>query len=290
MLRFRTKLEIFGDWINIILLFCVAALMLMPFLYIFSVSFVTLEEYLTSEFMLWPKKWDMGSYEYILASGAFARSLGVSAVITVLGTAINMVLTTTMAYGLTRQVTGQRVIMFLILFTLLFAPGMIPTYLIVKETGLLDTIWSLMIPVAIIPFILIVIRTFMQNIPKDLNEAALIDGANELQIFYRVVIPLSKPAIAAFSLFYAVFHWNNYFTAVLYLNRPEIYPVQLVLRQIVIQSDPTGALGEMLLEDPPPPVTIQMAAIILATVPILIVYPFLQKYFAKGVMLGSIKG
>ena len=164
-------------------------------------------------------------------------------------------------------------------------------YLVVNATGLIDSLWSLMLPVAISPFIFIVLRTFIQNTPSEINEAALIDGANELQIFYKVILPLSKPALAAFSLFYAVTHWNTYFTAILYLNNSDLWPVQLVLRQIVIQSDPKGALGDVVdLENLPPPETVQMAAILVSTLPILIVYPFLQKHFAKGVLLGSVKG
>ena len=291
-MMFRTRGEKLFDGINIFLLALVGVLMLFPFLYIFSVSFSTLEDFLRSEILLWPKTWSTDAYEYILESKAFLRSLGVTAYVTIVGTLVNLFFTATMAYALSRGIMGQRFFLFMVLFAMLFNAGMIPTYLIVKETHLLNTLWSLILPVAIGPFNLLVIRSFFMNIPNELHEAAKIDGANDLRIFASIILPLSKPSLAAFGLFYAVTHWNSYFSAILYINDPRLWTVQVILRQIVIVAEPTAALGtnEMLLENPPPPVTIQMAAILLATVPILIVYPFLQKHFAKGVMLGSVKG
>lgn len=280
------------DRINIVLLGIIGLVMLLPFLYIFSVSFSSMKEYISSDLLLWPKEWVLDAYQYIFGSSSFIRSLGVTVFVTVTGTAFNLLFTSAMAYGLTRRLVGQSFILFLVLFTILFSAGMIPSYLIVKETGLLDSLWALIIPAAIAPFNLIVMRQFFLNIPEELNEAAFIDGANELQTFARLILPLSKPALATFCLFYAVGHWNNYFAGILYLNDPTKWPIQVVLRQIVVLNDPVNSLGavEMLMENPPPPETIQMAAILVATVPILIVYPFLQKHFAKGVMIGSIKG
>ncbi|MFD0868529.1 Inner membrane ABC transporter permease protein ycjP [Chlamydia abortus] len=280
------------DGINIVLLGIIGLVMLLPFLYIFSVSFSSMKEYISSDLLLWPKEWVLDAYQYIFGSSSFIRSLGVTVFVTVTGTAFNLLFTSAMAYGLTRRLVGQSFILFLVLFTILFSAGMIPSYLIVKETGLLDSLWALIIPAAIAPFNLIVMRQFFLNIPEELNEAAFIDGANELQTFARLILPLSKPALATFCLFYAVGHWNNYFAGILYLNDPTKWPIQVVLRQIVVLNDPVNSLGavEMLMENPPPPETIQMAAILVATVPILIVYPFLQKHFAKGVMIGSIKG
>ncbi|WP_144933001.1 carbohydrate ABC transporter permease [Paenibacillus sp. 32O-W] len=280
------------DGINIVLLGIIGLVMLLPFLYIFSVSFSSMKEYISSDLLLWPKEWVLDAYQYIFSSSSFIRSLGVTVFVTVTGTAFNLLFTSAMAYGLTRRLVGQSFILFLVLFTILFSAGMIPSYLIVKETGLLDSLWALIIPAAIAPFNLIVMRQFFLNIPEELNEAAFIDGANELQTFARLILPLSKPALATFCLFYAVGHWNNYFAGILYLNDPTKWPIQVVLRQIVVLNDPVNSLGavEMLMENPPPPETIQMAAILVATVPILIVYPFLQKHFAKGVMIGSIKG
>ncbi|OUS72457.1 ABC transporter permease [Paenibacillus sp. MY03] len=281
------------DAANWLLLAIVALLMVFPFLHIFSVSFSSLRDVLEKEFIMWPTHWVTDAYQTILASNNFIRSLGVSSYITIVGTVVSLLLTATMAYGLTRNVTGQRIILLLIIFTLLFNAGMIPTYLVVKEVGLMNSTWSLIIPSAISAFNLIVMRQFFLSIPNELTEAGLIDGASELRIFTSIMLPLSKPSLAAFGLFYAVGYWNKYFEGVLYLNDSSKWPIQVVLRQIVIMNEATAALGNeamLMLENPPPPVTIQMAAILMATLPILIVYPFLQKHFAKGVMLGSVKG
>ncbi|WP_339217569.1 carbohydrate ABC transporter permease [Paenibacillus sp. FSL W7-1332] len=278
--------------VNISLLLVISAVMLFPFVYLFSVSFSSFEDFLGSKLLLWPSKWTTDAYEYIWASRTFRQALLNTSVVTVLGTIVNLFFTATMAYALSRPIVGQRTVMFMVVFALLFSAGMIPTYLVVQETGLLNSIWSLILPVAIAPFNLIVIRQFFMNIPSDMIEAGIVDGANDLQIFGRIILPLSKPALAAFSLFYAVTHWNNYFAPILYINDPSKWTIQVVLRQIVVVGETTGTLGgdNMFLENPPPPETIQMAAILMATLPILIVYPFLQKHFAKGVMLGAVKG
>lgn len=280
-----------ADAINAFLLLLIALSMLFPFVYIFAVSFSSLEEVLKIELLLWPKEWVTDAYRYILSSEQFIRSFFVTVFVTVVGTLVNMAFTSTMAYGLSRPVPGRRYLLFMVVFTLLFSAGMIPTYMVVRATGLIDSLWALILPVAINPFNLIVMRQFFLNIPEELHEAAIIDGANYLQIFWRIILPLSKPALAAISLFYAVVHWNNYFSAILYINDPAKWPLQVILRQIVIVNEPNAALqgGQQLIENPPPPETVQMAAILLATLPILFVYPFLQKYFVKGVMLGSVK-
>lgn len=280
-----------ADAINAFLLLLIALSMLFPFVYIFAVSFSSLEEVLKNELLLWPKEWVTDAYRYILSSEQFIRSFFVTVFVTVVGTLVNMAFTSTMAYGLSRPVPGRRYLLFMVVFTLLFSAGMIPTYMVVRATGLIDSLWALILPVAINPFNLIVMRQFFLNIPEELHEAAIIDGANYLQIFWRIILPLSKPALAAISLFYAVVHWNNYFSAILYINDPAKWPLQVILRQIVIVNEPNAALqgGQQLIENPPPPETVQMAAILLATLPILFVYPFLQKYFVKGVMLGSVK-
>jgi putative aldouronate transport system permease protein len=280
------------DSVNITLLAIIGIVMLFPFLYLFSVSFSSYADFLASDIVLWPKHWTFDAYAYILDSKAFIRSLGVTVMVTVIGTLVNLAFTCTMAYALSRPIIARRLLMFLVLFTLLFSAGMIPTYLVVKATGLLDSFWSLILPVAITPFNLIVMRQFFLSIPEELNEAALIDGANDLQIFQKIILPLSKPSLAAFGLFYAVGHWNNYFAPILYINDTSMWTIQVVLRQIVVVGEATATLAgdNSFMDNPPPPETIQMAAILLATVPILLVYPFLQKHFAKGVMLGAVKG
>ncbi|GAB2670339.1 carbohydrate ABC transporter permease [Paenibacillus thermoaerophilus] len=280
------------DGVNITLLLIISLAMIFPFLYLFSVSFSSYEDFLSSDLLLWPSNWTTDAYEFIWKSWAFRNSLMITVMVTVVGTAVNLFFTATMAYALSRRILGRRVLMFMVVFTMLFYAGMIPTYLMVKATGLLDSMWALILPAAIAPFNLIVMRSFFQSIPEELNEAALIDGANDLQIFGKIILPLSKPSLAAFSLFYAVSHWNNYFAPILYLNSPEKWTIQVILRQIVIVGEATATLSgdNTFVDNPPPPETIQMAAILLATLPILVVYPFLQKHFAKGVMLGAVKG
>lgn len=286
-----TKKSAFGlfDSFNYFILIVIACAMVFPFVYVFSISFSSYKEFLQSEFLLFPKNWVTTAYEYIFQSKAFTRSILVTVKITVIGTLVNLIFTASFAYTLSRPVVGQKIMAFLVLFSLLFTAGMIPTYMVVKETGLMNTFWALILPVAISPYNLIVMRQFFKSIPSELNEAAIIDGANDMQTFLRIILPLSKPALAAFGLFYAVAHWNNYFSGILYLNNPAEWPIQVILRQMVVVNEPNTAIG-VLTEHAPPMETVQMAAILVATLPILVVYPFLQKHFAKGVMLGSVKG
>ncbi len=289
----RSLTERLADYFNVIVLAGIGSVMLLPFIHIFSVSFSSLEDVLTKEFILWPTNWSMDAYRAIFASNQFINSIGVTIYITVVGTIISLVLTASMAYALTRNILGQRIILLGVIFTILFNAGMIPVYLVVKATGIMNTLWALIIPSAISSFNLIVIRQFFLNIPSELSEAALIDGANEVRTFWSIILPLSKPALATFSLFYAVGHWNKYFEGILYLNDAAKWPIQVVLRQMVIMNETTSTIGAdvmLQLESQPPPETIQMAAILVATLPILVLYPFLQKHFAKGVMIGSVKG
>ncbi|AZS13414.1 carbohydrate ABC transporter permease [Paenibacillus lutimineralis] len=289
----RSYVERIWDWFNVIALAVIAGLMLLPFIHIFAVSFSSLEDVLRKDFILWPTNWTIDSYKVIFLSKQFIGSLGVTVTITAIGTLVSLILTASMAYALTRNILGQRVILLMVIFTILFNAGMIPVYLVVKSTGLINSLWALVIPGAISSFNLIVIRQFFLSIPSELSEAALIDGANEVRTFWSVILPLSKPALATFALFYAVGYWNKYFEGILYLNDARKWPVQVVLRQMVIMNETTSTVGSdvmLQLENQPPPVTIQMAAILVATLPILVLYPFLQKHFAKGVMIGSVKG
>ncbi|SEO30205.1 carbohydrate ABC transporter permease [Paenibacillus sp. OV219] len=277
-----------------VLLTLVGLLMLFPFYYMIATSFTSGAESAAKTFVLFPKRWVVDAYQYIFNSKVFVRSLIVTAGVTVVGTLFSLLLTSMMAYPLSRNITGQRFYLFLVLFTFVFGAGIIPTYMVVKSTHLIDTYWALIIPGAINSFNLIVLRQFFLGIPNDLTEAAVLDGANDLQIFARIILPLSKPALAAFGLFYAVTSWNTYFTALIYINDPTKWTVQVILRQIVILSQRLDSLSDgqqaAIAQAAPPGETIGMAAILIATLPILALYPFLQKHFAKGVMLGSVKG
>lgn len=278
------------DIINHSILFIVAIVCVLPFVYVLAVSFASPAEVAKGGLILWPKEWSLVSYQYIFSSDTLPRSLLVSIYITVVGTLINLAFTSLMAYPLSKpHLRGRNPILLGVLITMLFSGGMIPTYFVVNGLNLTNTLWSLMIPSAISAFNLIVLKNFFQQIPDGLEDSAKIDGSNDLGVLIRIVLPLSLPAMATFGLFYAVAHWNTFFNAILYINDNEKWPIQVLLREIVILAQSRvgdSSFDEMDVQ----PLTIRMAVIVFATVPILLVYPFLQKHFAKGVMLGSVKG
>jgi putative aldouronate transport system permease protein len=278
------------DALNHILLLVISLCCVLPFVYVLAVSFASPEEVAKGGMILFPKSWSLASYRYIFSTDTLIRSLGVSIYITVLGTLINLAFTSLMAYPLAKtQLRGRGIILLGVLFTMLFGGGMIPTYFVVKALHLTNSLWSLMIPSAISAFNLIVLKNFFQQIPDGLEDSAKIDGCNDLSVLIRIVLPLSLPAMATFGLFYAVSHWNQFFSAVLYINDNKKWPIQVLLREIVILAQ--SRIGDSSIDDTQvQPLTIRMAVIVFATVPILMVYPFLQKHFAKGVMLGSVKG
>lgn len=239
-------------------------------------------------YVLWPTNPSFASYQAIFSGEFMFRALGVSAFITAVGTFLALFITITMAYATSRPVLFGRPVLLLVLFTLLFAPGLIPMFLMVKQLGLLNTVWSLILPGTFAAFNFVVMRSFFMNIPVELIEAARIDGASDFMILRKVVLPLSKAVIAVVGLFYAVGFWNAFFNALLYINDQTLYPVQLVLRNFVVQG---GSMADAIgVTSTPPPQSMQMAVVVVALLPILIVYPFLQKHFNKGVITGAIKG
>lgn len=278
------------DIVNSALLLMVAFVCVLPFVYVMAVSFTSPAEVARGGLILWPNEWSLASYRYILSTDTLFRAMGVSVYITVVGTLINLLFTSLMAYPLAKShLRGRQVVLLGVLFTMLFSGGMIPTYFVVKSLHLTNSLWSLMIPNAISAFNLIVLKNFFQQIPDGLEDSARMDGCNDVGVLFRIVLPLSLPAMATFGLFYAVGHWNQFFNAILYINNSRLYPIQVLLRQIVILSQST--IGDTSIDSSQiQPLTIRMAVIVVATVPILLVYPFLQKHFAKGVMLGSVKG
>jgi len=281
------------DGLTIIFLAAAAVITIIPFLYLIAGSFTTSEELLRKGFVLFPTKFSLDAYRYIFSTATIVKGLSVTIFITLTGTLINLVFTVLMAYALARKdLDGRRPVMLMVVFSMLFSGGIIPTFLVVKELGLLDSYFALFLPGAINAFNLIVLKNFFQQLPEGLEEAAKIDGCHDVGILLRIVLPLSMPAIATFALFYAVDHWNSFFNAILYINDSGKWPIQVWLRQIVILSQ--GGVGDSTQFDAgfivPPPQTIKMAVIVVSTLPILLVYPFLQKHFAKGVLLGSIKG
>ncbi|WP_256720540.1 MULTISPECIES: carbohydrate ABC transporter permease [Paenibacillus] len=275
--------------VNMTLLVLIAAIMIIPFLYIILISFATEEEVLAKSFLLFPTRFSLTGYRYILSTPILLRSLGVTIGVTIIGTLVNLLMTVLMAYPLARKdLYGRQPIMLMIIFTMVFNAGIVPTFLIVKGLHLTNTYWALIMPGAISAFNLIIIKNFFQQLPDGLEESAKIDGCSDPGILFRIVIPLSMPAIATFALFYAVNHWNTFLSAILYINDSSKWPIQVLLRQIVILSE--KGLSDLSEAPPPPSKIINMAVIVFSTAPILAVYPFLQKHFAKGVLLGSVKG
>lgn len=273
-----------------IALVLICLVMLYPFVYVVAMSFAAPESVTAGQLM--PTAFSLDAYRAILGGGIISRALLNSVFITVVGTVLSTLVTAMLAYGLmrTRQAPGTKGVLILVLLTMFFGAGLIPNYLLVKELGLLDTYWALILPVLVSPFNMVVMRAFFMGLPGELLEAARIDGASEMRIFFTMILPLSKAVIAVIALFYAVSYWNMFFNAMLYLQDTEKWPIQLVLNQYVVQNSTISAEQLNPNMPPPPSVTIQSAVIVLATVPILLIYPFLQKYFTKGVLTGSIKG
>jgi putative aldouronate transport system permease protein len=278
-----------GVIITVLLIF--GLITIVPFIHVIAASFASQKAYMESTFMLFPTEFSLNAYKYIFSTDVLTRSLLTTICITAVGTMINLIMTSLLGYSLSRNnVHFKKTIMFMIVFTMIFQGGMIPLFLIVKSLGMLNSYWSLLLPSAISPFLLIVLINFFKNLPDGLEESAKIDGCGDLRLLLQIVLPLSKPALATLTLFYAVGHWNTYMSALLYLNDSKMWPIQVLLRQIVLVSQ--AGLAESSVQDAAEiaPDTVRMAVITVATFPILCIYPFLQKHFAKGMLLGSVKG
>ncbi|WZL81705.1 carbohydrate ABC transporter permease [Vallitaleaceae bacterium 9-2] len=265
---------------------------LLPFLYVLAGSFATEKELTEKAFFIFPTVISTNAYKYIFETGEIFNGLKNSIYLTVVGTTVNMFFTTTFAYPLAKtHLKGRNFFLKMVVITMLFSGGMIPTFLWVKELGLYNSFAGLILLGAINPFNMIIVKNFFQELPAELEEAARIDGCNDLQIFSKIVLPLSKPVIASISLFYAVGHWNNYFGPMIYLKDTSKETVQIVLRRIVLLAGGVQADGmDFDILGTPPDKAVKMAATVVATVPILMIYPFVQKYFTKGVMVGAVKG
>lgn len=277
-------------WGNYLLLVVIALTMVLPFIHVIAASFTTSAELADKRFVLFPTVFSLDAYKYIFSTNTIFKALFVSIGVTLIGTLWSMFISLLTAYGLSRRdLVGRRQILFLFVFTMLFSGGMIPTFLIVKETGLLDSYAALIVPVTINVFNMIILRSFIMGLPEGLIESAKIDGCNDFGVLFRIVMPISKPALATVSLFYAVAYWNTYMHAILYINDAAKWPIQVLLRQIVVLASGLSYDSSEFTNIPPPDITIKMAVIVVATIPVLMVYPFLQKYFTKGAMLGSMK-
>lgn len=279
------------DIVNVMILSVIMLLVVIPFYYTFIKSFISQNEWVMSGgAILFPQHWTLDNYKDITNTGKLGSAFANSIFYTAAGVVVSMFLTTTLAYGLSKKnYPGRGIIQNLVIFTMYFGGGLIPFFLVVKQMGLLNTRASVIIPLALNVFNVIIMRNFFEQLPSEIEEAAAIDGSGPLRIFFQILLPLVKPAIATLSLFYMVDRWNEWFYSGLFLGKSDLWPVQLVLRQILWSSSgfmknvPREAGRQVFGEG------IKSASVIVTMIPIMCVYPFLQKYFVKGVMIGAVK-
>ena len=276
-----------------ILLLAFALACIFPFINVLARSFSPEYYIMQGEVWFWPVRWTAAGYLKVFEAKSILTGFKNSIFVAVVGTTVNMTLSFLIAYPLSRKrLPFRRTLTIIVVFTMLFPVSIIPRYLVVKSLGLLNTLWAVILPLAVITFNMIIIKNYFQNIPDSLEESAFIDGAGEFTILFRIFVPLSKPVIAAVGLFYLIKNWNVFMEAVFFLSKPSKFTIQVVLRDILTQH---------LLEDELPyvketlqtgagPEGIQAAITIVAMIPILVIYPVLQRYFVKGIMIGSIKG
>ncbi len=278
------------DVIIYIILFLVACVCVIPFLYVISVSLTDPDVYVAYKLTLIPKKISFDSYQYLLRAGSFVNSLKNTVFITIVGTFTGLLITFTFAYGISKKtLPGRKFFNIFVIITMLFNAGIIPNYMLIKNLGLINNHWSLILSMMTGAWDVIVVRTFMANIPEELEEAAMVDGYNDIQIFFRIIIPLSLPCLASYALIFAVLHWNTYFNSMLYISDPNKWTLQVLVKSLIVDSsqDAAGSYGDGKIV---PIETIRYAAVVLSMLPILAVYPFLQKYFVSGMTVGAVKG
>lgn len=270
------------------ILLLVLLVTLIPVLFVVSMSFTPYAELIKrGGFVLIPSKVTLSAYREMLKDGLLLRGMGITVEVTVIGTILNLIATTLTAYPLSRrQMPGSKLFTKLVIFTMLFSAGTIPTYLVVKATGVMNTIWAMIIPSLITVYNLIVMKSFFEGLPEELFEAARIDGASEFGVLLKIVLPMSLPIMMTIGMYYAVSHWNAYMVAVLYISDAELRPMQVILRRMLKAANMDTAS----VEDVVPAETLRMAAVCFATAPIVIIYPFIQKYFVKGTLAGAVKG
>ena len=293
MLKRISKGEAVFNVVNYIILAICVLITLLPFAMILAKSLSDSAAIESGMVFLWPVGFNTKAYKNLIADGQLLRSMRNTIFITIIGTALNMIFTTTAAYSLSKKrLLGGKFIMKMMTFTMIFSGGTIPHFIVVKSLGLMDSYGALWLPGLIAVYNLIVMRTFFEQLPDSLEEAAKIDGANDLVVFFRIVLPLSLATLATITLFYAVAWWNEYFNGMIYISTSNKMPLQVKLRQMIAtvgQVQLTEGDGESAKEKLAKD-SVQAAAMVISTVPILCIYPFLQKHFVKGVMVGAVKG
>ncbi|KKO54399.1 carbohydrate ABC transporter permease [Paenibacillus sp. DMB20] len=274
------------DVLNIVLMVLLMVVMVYPMVYVFSASISNNALVASGEVLLWPKDITFIAYEQLIYNPDLWISYWNTIRYTVTQVVLTLLVTSAMAYPLAKKwLPGRRFILLMAAFTLLFGGGMIPTFLVVQKLGMLDTIWAVVLPSLVSTWYLFIMRTFFEGLPEELEDAATIDGCGSFQVLLRIVLPLSMPVMATIGLFTAVNQWNAFFDALIYLNDRTLYPLQIMLRNILIAGTNVQGEGDLSHLE-----TLKYAMIMIATLPILFVYPFIQKYFVQGAMIGSIKG
>lgn len=278
--------------VNVILIVITMVLCLAPFIHIIAISLSSNRAIGSGEVSFFPKELSFEAYTKVFADGSMIRSLIYTIWLTVLSTVLSMVMTIAAAYPLAKStLKGRKWFMLVIVVTMFFSGGIIPEYILIKNLHLLDSTWGLILPGLISPFYMIILITFFRGIPESLEEAAGIDGSSHFGTLMRIILPLSLPVMATLSLFYAVGRWNGFQDALMYITKPELYPLQLKLYQMIqqnqitelMQNEGIGAVQVL-------PESLKAASVIFSTLPILLVYPWLQRYFISGVMVGAVKG
>ncbi len=279
--------------IVIVLISLAAIAVLFPFYNVLIISVAQYKDIAQNQLYLYPKAFDFSAYWYVLREKAFLNAFGVSVLVTILGVIWNMFLSTSAAYALSKKdMPGRKVLLLIAIFTMYFSGGMIPYYLVIKQMHLVNNILALVLPVGINTYYMIIMKNYFSTIPPSLEESAKVDGANPIYILLKIILPISAPFMATFTLFYAVDRWNEWFNALLFISDTNKQPLQIFLRQLLIEfSNNLSSMAQSmsLSKRPVYQQSLQMSAIVISTVPIMIVYPFLQKYFVKGIMVGAIK-
>ncbi|OPG99105.1 ABC transporter permease [Chryseobacterium mucoviscidosis] len=281
--------KVWQSIVYVILIF-LSLLCLLPFLYVIAVSVTPESEVLRRGIVIIPESFTFLAYKEVFISHGIWQAYKITLFRTIVGTMLNVFFTVIAAYPLSKKyLPGRSPFLLFIVFTMMFSGGLIPTYLLIRSLGLLNSPWVLIIPNLISAFNLVIIKGFFEQLPGEIEESARVDGASELQSLWRIILPLSLPVISTISLFYAVGHWNSYFDAIVYINDSNFMPLQVVLRNILLNVA-TQSAESLANSGAVSTFAVQMATVVVTTVPILIVYPFLQKHFTKGVLLGSVKG
>lgn len=290
----RKSSDIYFDLFIKIILSFILILVLYPLIYVLSASVSDPLLVIQGKVILWPVGINLDAYKRVFNNANIVVGYKNTLIYTFLGTAINLIMTTAGAYPLSRRdFKGRNFLTFFFSFTMFFSGGMIPTYLLIKRLGMINTIWALVIPPAVSVWNMVIMRTFFsESVPWELQEAAWLDGCSNIGILTRIVLPLSKPVIAVMIMFYAVSHWNSYFSALIYISDRNKYPLTLILREILIQSqmtdmgsDDLDVLKQILMTE-----SLKYSVMMVASIPVLMLYPIAQKYFVKGMMVGALKG